>query len=344
MTAPYRALYHDGQRETEITVTPAPHGIALHFASGEMQWWPFEQVLRTKEGTHHRFARGRETVLVTDPEFATALAPPEKPSHILGIVAAGVGVLILAVVGFLKWGLPWVATSLAGFVPVTWEKNIGDAAMKSVRLQTALCNESWVDPIVARLEAAVPESPYKFHVRIANTPEVNAFAAPGGYIVLYQGLVNRTKRPEQVAAVLAHEMQHVLQRHSLRGMMRGLSIYALLTLVTGAPTESLIGFAGQLGSLHYQRGDESDSDRLGLDLLARAEIDPQAMVEMLEILETVQGSLPSGAQYLSSHPLTRDRVAGVAELAKKSTGRVQPLNLPAGWPPAAVACGTSPRQ
>jgi predicted Zn-dependent protease len=78
-----------------------------------------------------------------------------------------------------------------------------------------------VSPIVDRLQPA--DSPYRFEAIIADDPAINAVAVPGGWIVVNQGLLRRTRSPEEQAGVLAHEMQHILQRHTTNGILRQLS-------------------------------------------------------------------------------------------------------------------------
>jgi Zn-dependent protease with chaperone function len=80
--------------------------------------------------------------------------------------------------------------------------------------------------------AAAPGSPYHVRLLVADSPVVNAFAAPGGRIVVFRGLLEKTGRPEELAGVLAHEMQHVVLRHPLEAILRQISLRALAAVLS----------------------------------------------------------------------------------------------------------------
>lgn len=137
-----------------------------------------------------------------------------------------------------------------------------------------------IERIVCALAGALGPSPYAFRVHVVDDPVVNAFAVPGGGMVLFRGLVEAARTPEELAGVLAHEMSHVVHRHGTRALIRELSLRALVAIVTGnvAGLEQALGTAGQLGGLRYRRSDELEADRAAVALLAAAQIDPAGMV------------------------------------------------------------------
>ena len=127
--------------------------------------------------------------------------------------------------GLYKWGIPLVADLITPHVPVSWEEHLGESQLKlMVPPATRLENprlERAIGVILARLTGTLPHCPYHFHVTVSNQPVINAFALPGGNIVVYRGLLELTHSPEELAGVLAHEMQHVLKRHSTRRIIPG---------------------------------------------------------------------------------------------------------------------------
>ena len=118
------------------------------------------------------------------------------------------------------WGIPAAAAILAAHVPVSWEERLGQAAVEQLTASRRRCvdpeREAAIDAIVKLLLAPRPSVPYTFRVTVVDDQTVNAFAVPGGQVILLRGLLERTRTPEELAGVLAHELQHVLQRHATR--------------------------------------------------------------------------------------------------------------------------------
>ncbi len=339
--------YYDGRsaQSHAVTVIPAPHGVAIRLADGRQLWWPFEQVKVRRTAQSIAFEKGEplpESLVMDHPAFLAAMeqlnprvAQGQRESHAdawlkLGALALGA---VLCCAALVIYGFPLLIGAMASLVPVAAEKKLGEASLSMLAPEGKRCSDPAIDGIVRQLSRAAGDERYEFRTYIVEDPMVNAFAAPGGYIVIFRGLLNKTRRPEEAAAVLAHEMQHVLHRHSVRGMMRGASIWIGIALLTGGSPDALTGLAGSLGGLAYQRGDESEADRDGLRLLEDARIDPQAMVRMLELLDSVQGDAPEPLKYFSSHPLTKDRIDAVRRMADGYRGK--PVRLLSGeaWPP-----------
>src|SRR5262249_20774964 len=146
--------------------------------------------------------------------------------------------------------------------------------------------QALLESIVARLAGALPaESPYKFRVYVVNESPVNALAAPGGYIVVFRGLIDQAKRPEELAGVLAHEMQHVVQRHTTQAIIQHGSTGLLLAALTGDMTGPLaygLQSARVLGQLQYSRRAESQADAEGMKMLLAARIDPNGLIRFFQ--------------------------------------------------------------
>jgi predicted Zn-dependent protease len=208
-------------------------------------------------------------------------------------------------VGLFVWGIPWLAGYAAGAVPVEWERELGKQALESLAPPSQRCQPSpELDSLTRRLLAAEPSNPYPMEVRLVNTPLVNAFAAPGGAVVVHAGLLDKMRSPDELAAVLAHEFQHVLRRHSTRAVFRGLAWTGLAWFLLG-DTSGLLAYATDtLGSLKYQRSDEEEADLRGQAMMQRAGLDPRAMTAMLEALQD-QADIPA---FLSTHPATGERL------------------------------------
>jgi len=224
------------------------------------------------------------------------------------LAAALLAVALLLIgtpVALFVWGIPWLAGQIANTVPIEWERTLGEQALSALAPPEQRCRpSSELESLARRLQAAEPACPYSMDVRLVNTPLANAFAAPGGVVVVHAGLLEKIHSPDELAAVLAHEFQHVLRRHSTRALFRGLAWTSLAWFVLG-DTSGLLAYAtDSLGSLKYQRGDEEEADLRGAELMRRAAIDPRAMLSMLESLQS-EAEIPG---FLSSHPAARERI------------------------------------
>ena len=167
---------------------------------------------------------------------------------------------------------------------------------------------------------------YKFYV--IDSPIVNAFALPGGYIYISRGLLTLANDESQMAAVLGHEIGHVTGRHAAERMSQGLLVGLGATAVSIATGSQAISQAVNAGSelvtKSYSRGQEHESDELGVRYLSRTGYDPMAMAHFLRSLDAQSkleakeaGKNGSGFNYFSTHPLTADRVAQATAEGKK---------------------------
>ena len=183
--------------------------------------------------------------------------------------------------------------AVADQIPTEWEEKLGQDYFQILfkeslkepdpKVQKAL------DHIAKRLLTAVPDQPYHFRIYVHPSKMVNALALPGGTIIVFQGLINITETPEELAGVLAHEFQHVLKRHSTRGIIRSEAINIFATVVSGdSMMNAILQAGGMMEFLRYSRTLESQADAEGMKMMLAAQVDPQGMVRMFEHLEREQ--------------------------------------------------------
>jgi Zn-dependent protease with chaperone function len=165
--------------------------------------------------------------------------------------------------------------------------------------------------IVDKLKAASPDKRFEFKVSVQRNKEVNAFAAPGGLIAVYTGLLTEAGSAEEVAGVLAHEMAHATNRHSMRQLIYAGGLLPLAGMLVGQPDAvALFQSLGQLSELKFSRTQEEDADRTGFDTLVAAGIGTEGMARFFDRLAQTSGGPPS---FLSTHPSSTDRAAAIRE-------------------------------
>ena len=225
-----------------------------------------------------------------------------------------------------------IAGWIAGKIPIEQEVGIGRQAFDGMRAQLKLKDTGAAYEAVRTIGARLTKrSKYTYEFHVAEDTAVNAFALPGGVIVVNTGLIDLTTRPEELAGVLAHEVQHVERRHSVRGMVKSLGLRGLFAFATGDIGGSLLGEAvvGMTG-LKFSRDDESEADRLGLDSLIEADIDPSGMPTFFEKMSKHAGEAP--VAFVSSHPSSASREAALRARLSATTKTFTPLSTGA-WPP-----------
>jgi beta-barrel assembly-enhancing protease len=161
------------------------------------------------------------------------------------------------------------------------------------------------------------KSPYKysFHV-LADARTVNAFALPGGPIFITEGLLRLLKTEGELAAVLGHEIGHVIARHSSERLAKQQLTQGLVGAVvigSGDYTAGQIGqMVGGMINMKYGRDDELESDALGIRITAEAGYDPRAMVRVMEVLAQASGGSRQ-PEFVSTHPAPENRAARIRE-------------------------------
>lgn len=195
-------------------------------------------------------------------------------------------------------------------IPIEMEKKLGAQAFAQYRLTAALQEGHPALPMLRELgNRLTPGSPYRYEIHVVRDESVNAFAMPGGYIVFHTGLLEKAARAEEVAGVLAHEIQHVELRHGLRGMAHAAGWRVVLTLLMGDAGGSVAAsLAENLGNLRFSRSQESEADLRGVKALLAADIDPRGMADFFRKLAKEGSAVPA---LLSSHPASEERFAAV---------------------------------
>lgn len=233
-------------------------------------------------------------------------------------VAAIVGGVVLFV-ALMFAGSGWLADMAARNTPIEHEHTIVDKFLASeygVKIkEAALPEEHPYVQLVRRigqdlLHAQPDKVGFNYTYMVVQRDEANAFATPGGLVVVFTGLIKTMKSPEQLAAVIAHEIQHVEHHHGLRKQYRSLGTAALVGMIFGVAQDMGTLITAKLVNLKYSRSFEEEADIEGAKLLARVGVSPKVMVDMLDKLgQQESGWSPS---IINDHPSSEKRSSKVA--------------------------------
>jgi Zn-dependent protease with chaperone function len=222
------------------------------------------------------------------------------------IIAIAFALFFLILLGYF-FVLPPIAEKSAELIPETFDDKIGD-----LFVETYLDKKDIDSAKTRHLEEFAAEirllnkKPLRFFV--VNSTEVNAFALPNGQIVVYSGIIDGMRSPDELVALLGHEAAHVNQRHSTKMLCRNLAGYMIVSLLfsdVNGVMAVLADNAQQLHALSFSRKFENEADEIGLSVLFENKINPFGMVRLFEQLEKENyAAVPT---ILRSHPLTKER-------------------------------------
>lgn len=254
-------------------------------------------------------------------QFADARAAERRAragsrNLLLGLAAVTVLLLVGGYFGIMAAGRAALAAA-----PPSIDEKIGEMAIAQMDLRGPEVEDpAVIEPLAAlldRLATVDPEDPFSYTLTVVDAEIVNAFALPGGQIALYTGLLQQATHPDQVAGVLAHEIAHVTQRHGVQGIARSIGLVVAIQFLLG-DAGGLIAVASELGRFAaenaYSRDQEAESDRLGVQRLHAAGIDPEGMAQFFALLqrEELGAGVPA---WMSTHPDHEARIAAIRDQA-----------------------------
>lgn len=233
--------------------------------------------------------------------------------------------------------VPVMADQLAEFLPPEGEKALGDTTFEQIR---SALSESDFNPVTicddpagaaalaqmqARLEGRA-DLPYPLTVHVLDHQMVNAFALPGGRIVFFRGLIEAAKHPDEVAAVFAHEIGHVVNRDPARGALRSAGSIGVLGLIFGdfAGGAAVLFMVERLIDATYSREAEASADSFAHGVLAEEGMSPDALASFFERLRAEHGDSDGLVAHFMAHPSLGNRIAAARDAASRQTGPIRP--------------------
>lgn len=346
----FDALYYDGDTPLafKARVTPERYYISISYtnANGAIQTvqWNTDKVNRANFATPGAVeltynTTPQQKIEVADRQIIEVLKTnyPNADFHqkksfqvnklvlvVLVLLALGIGLIAL---GYFVV-VPAIAEKLAEKIPVSYEEKLGET-IYSNSIKKEQVNDSSTILLNSFFNELNYPSDYHIKLTVVKSDIVNAYAMPGGHIVVYEGILRKMNGPTELAALLSHEFSHVQLRHTTKGIFRSLSAYMLLTLLPGDGggfATKVLQNANELKQLGYTRELEEEADRNGMRLMQQNKVDINGMKQLFETLKTQEtGAEPF--QFLSTHPLTDARIEAVTkEIAvHKVTSQPQPV-------------------
>lgn len=192
---------------------------------------------------------------------------------------------------------------------------------KKGKLSTDVALNSRVKRITDRLIVQAgnmypPSREWKWSVAVIDEPTLNAWCMPGGKMAIYTGIIRQLKlTDDEIAQIMGHEIAHALLGHGRERMSRAIAMQGGMqigSILAGRDLSVLAPVADIALTLPYSRASESEADRYGIELAARAGFDPRAAVRLWEKMEAASGNGPP--QFLSTHPAPGNRIQALSAL------------------------------
>jgi len=251
-------------------------------------------------------------------------------------VAAAIFVCAAAVVLGAQWGLPRLADAIAAKIPADVDRSLGREVLSSLDgfvLQPSRLDAARRDELTARFTKLSHDAGGEESLEFRDAPGIgaNAFAIPGGTVVVTDQLMSLLDDDREFDAIVAHEIGHQHYRHTLRQTLRGSIVAIIAAFVAGDVSSAgavVAAVPAFLVNSHYSREFEAEADRFAFDLLAREGESPHWFAASMRELSATS---PDNADisFLSSHPQSRDRIAA-ADAAARAFAAAHPDACPNG--------------
>ena len=316
--------YIQGGEEQEATVVILKDKLSIGLKDEHgnplVVYWPFDQVIRD-----HFWKRGQtivrsstypvQTIEVNDKELADKLesifSEREKSwfarafSRNTTRLLKFFGVIVLLLVSAYFWVVPFLAERLAKRVPISYEEKLGNGMFNAMKSSFEIdgAKTAYINEFFRELNI---NTEYIINITVVRENVANAFAMPGGNIIVYDKILAGMDHHEDLAALLSHEFTHVDKKHSTRAIFRQMASSLFISIIfgdVGTIGNTIVSNADNLKGLSYSRSLEKEADENGLQILSDRKIDCNGFIRLFQQLEKEvqkEGGAPS--EWMNSHP------------------------------------------
>ncbi|WP_081981565.1 M48 family metallopeptidase [Alistipes sp. ZOR0009] len=275
----------------------------------------------------------KEPVLASNTRLESQIKSSSKVLRKLAIAS----MVVVAVVGLGILGLALskdrIVRGIANQIPVSWEEKASDQLFGTLTAGREMVKNDSLKRVFERaaqpLLSEVRRKGFKIDLYFVKDGTINAFALPGGKVVIQTGLVENAQSWEEVMGVLAHELAHVTNRHHVRGVIDNVGLFALLSAMFGdvsALAGTFANMGGELASLANSRSFEYEADADGWNYLVAAKINPRGMISFFETLQKRQTTLEKlPLSIMSTHPDTKSRIETLKKMGQELKAPFTPI-------------------
>ena len=344
----HAATYYDGKSAEAhpVSVVAEGHQLAIQQISGPvLAMWPYTDIFAVNANYRSQplrlgcdgFEDARLVITEAETEAYLRLHLPQalfkqgSLTKTLG-AAAVFGILTVTVLAGLYYTIPLLAEPIAQRIPLETEQQIGDDMAASLLERWPQCeqgagDEGWA--ALQQLTDLLTEGTLiqdRVNVSLVDSAIENAFALPGGYVMVTGPLIASMEGPEELAAVLAHEFGHVEHRHSMVALTRYMGTSFLVQLITGGgggSSQWILIAGSELANISYSREFEREADQYAIDRLLETGIGTQGMVNFFERLAEQEAEDGGGFRplqtFVRTHPFSDDRAQHAETFAQEGT-------------------------
>ena len=326
----HQGYYYDGRQ-------PLRRSATLAFAAGEAtlvwdgeprQYGVASMLVSPRVGSADRFislADGGQFQCADDPMLD--LLPQHSKTEAavawleqrVAVAVASVVLTVALLVGGYEYGLPAAAKHVAAEIPIETEQALGEQALvwldDSDWFKPSELDQDTQDRLRSEFEDLFAELPFAQHYRLAFRESgyigANAFALPGGTIVITDDMVKLAESDQEVLAILAHEIGHVELRHVMRHVLQDSAVAVAAATITGDAATLSVAVAGLpslVAQAEYSRDFETEADDFAFELLRQHEMSPEAFATVMERIQADCECEPGALDFLSTHPVTGERI------------------------------------
>jgi Zn-dependent protease with chaperone function len=312
--------------------------ILFETETGHQERWLISAVSFENSGNSLQLQKqstdGVAILKITDATFAAAIQKFRKENNHINwyekLLASGFKMhLVLALVIFALIGLtylyaiPWVGEKSVVLIPESFDDTMsGTFISDNLLFSDVASDKSKVLNAFAKELQLNNKKKLKFI--FVEEDIVNAFALPDGTIVVYSGIVNKMKNYDELVALLGHEAAHVNHRHSMKMLCRNLSGYLFISAILGDANGIMATIGDNVNSfqsLSFSREFEQEADREGFAIVIKNKVDPNGMLNLFKRLQDEGDTIIP--EFLSSHPVTKQRIATTRQLVKSTPHQVE---------------------
>lgn len=271
----------------------------------------------------------KDPVLCMEPTLQATIARAKRKRLFNWLISAPLLFAFIFIPVFIVMKMDVASRFAAEQVPVQWEQHIGAASFAQYQLSSEFLDaeraNTLLAPLVSPLISAIDNKRFDYQFYIVENASLNAFALPGGIVVINSGLILAADNPEQLLGVIAHEISHVRERHGLRNMISTVGGYLVISSVLG-DVSGLVAVLAEAAPVligqSYSRDFERAADKSGFHLLVKARINPSGLADFFQKLHIKEqkmidklgadehsDTIQTGLALLSTHPTTNERIS-----------------------------------